>query len=164
MTIASLTAWIVAASLFASGGVRKLTQPVAEAMAEAAMQTRMVDGNDGPILALASIEVALAWFETGGQMTNSPTGSNDGGNSFCWAQIYLPNGAKTAEGWTGVELRDDPKKCAKVAVRLIKTSADRGPADCELCLYARGRVTEQARALSRNRMALARRLLTQIHL
>ncbi len=162
MTVATLTAWIIAASLVASGGARKLTVAVAEGMAEAAMATRFVDADERPIYALAAIEVSLAWFETGGQLELDPRGSNDNGASHCWAQVYLPNGGRTAEGWTGAELRRDPKKCATVAVRLIKASMLASPAceGCALTVYARGRDTAEGRALSQRRMALAKKLVT----
>lgn len=132
-------------------------------MAEAAMTLRL-DGDQRPVLALAAVEVALAFYETGGQLTNDPHGPNDGGQSHCWAQIYLPNGQKTAEGWTGAELRADPKKCATVAVRLIKQSFERSPAceGCGLTVYARGRDTPDGRRLSRTRMNLAHRLVSEV--
>jgi hypothetical protein len=164
MTLTSLAAWIIAASSFASGNVRHLSQPVADAMAEAAMATRLVDADDRPILALAAVEVALAWYETGGQLALDPAGPNDGGASHCWAQIYLPHGARTAEGWTGQELRRDPRKCATVAVRLIRASFLASPA-CDLCgltVYARGRDTPEGRALSATRVGMAKRLVAAV--
>lgn len=155
-----LAAWIVRASTHASGGSRHLSQPVADAMAGAAL----ADSDVNEARAIASIEVSLAWFETGGQLVNDPRGPNDGGQSNCWAQIYLPNHARTTEGWTGAELRADPKKCATVAVRMIKASLARSPSCnyCGLTIYARGRDTEEGRRLSRVRLALAERLLREV--
>lgn len=160
ITLVKLTAWAIAASLVASGGTRRITPAVAEGMALAAIESPIVATDERTILAMVSIEVALAWYETGGQLVNDPSGSNDHGSSACWAQIYLPNGAHTREGWTAAELRADPLKCARTAVRLIKASLASSPA-CDLCgltIYARGRDTTEGRALSRNRMALAVRL------
>ena len=111
-------------------------------------------------------EVSLAWFE--GHNELAPHGSNDGGESFCWAQVNLPRGARTLEGWSGAELKQDPLKCATVAVRILKSSvtAPKAPADCPLCVYARGyrwlgdaSVLAEAKRLSGNRVDLARRLL-----
>lgn len=160
ITRGELSEWIVRASDRASGGARHLSQPVAEAMADAALAH--ADTNEA--LAMASIEVAIAWFETGGQLVNDPAGSNDHGASACWAQIYLPHNARTEEGWTGGELRADPKKCATVAVRLVRASIASSPScdGCELTVYARGRDTAEGRRLSRVRMALARRLLSEV--
>ena len=156
----ALTAWIVAASLVASSGARKLSERVAQAMADEAIAA--ADGNDAVALSLSSIEVSLAWFEGGNEL--SPHGSNDHGQSACWAQIYLPNGARTLEGWTASELRSDPQKCAHVAVRLIRASISASPTcdGCALTIYARGRDTAEGRRLSRVRMALARRLLAEV--
>lgn len=158
-----LSAWIVRASLHASGGARRVTQPVADAMADAAIENPIIRESHS-IYAIAAIEVALAWFETGGQLVNDPTGSNDHGASACWAQIYLPHGARTVEGWTAGDLRADPKKCATAAVRLIKASLASSPScnACGLTVYARGRDTEEGRRLSRSRLALAEKLLREV--
>jgi hypothetical protein len=159
VTAATLAAFAVAASIVASGGARKLTAPVADAMAQAALENPILANDERSARVLVAIEVALAWHEGSNQL--NPAGSNDGGNSHCWAQVYLPNGARTREGWTGAELRSDPKKCATVAVRLIKASLAASPT-CDLCglvVYARGRDTPEGRRLSAVRMGLARRLL-----
>lgn len=158
-----LARWVVAASERASGGARRLSQPVADAMAGAALRNPF-GTDDAALVGLASLEVSIAWFETGGQLALSPRGSNDGGASACWAQVYLPHGARTLEGWSAAELRADPDKCATVAVRLIHQSFERGPSDCGLCLYARGRDTPEARRLSGARVALAERLAREVPL
>lgn len=162
-TQSELSAWVTRASSHASGGQRHLSQPVADAMAEAALANPIL-AEDRAIMSVASIEVSLAWYETGGQLVNDPSGSNDHGNSACWAQVYLPNGARTLEGWTGAELRADPKKCARVAVRLIKASLLSSPTcnGCGLVTYARGHDTPEARRLSQTRMGLAERLMKEV--
>ena len=164
ITLASLKAWGLAASIYATGGHAHLSDAVLDGMATAALTDPIIPGDDESVKALMRIEVALAFFETGAQMTNDPSGPNDGGQSHCWAQIYLPNGARTREGWTGAELRHDPLKCAKVAVRLIKASLLASPdcSQCGLTVYARGRDTEEGRRLSRTRMGLAQRLGTEV--
>lgn len=134
-------------------------------MATAALDRPISDTDDG-VKTMMGYEVALAWMEGGnhdGQPPRlGPHADNDGGNSYCWAQIYLPNGAKTWDGWTGKDLVEDPVKCAKAAALIIKYSVSHGPVDCPLCLYARGRVTEEARRLSKHRTDLANRLLHEV--
>ena len=159
LTKMALVAWGLAASLVASNGVRKLSSTVLGAMADAAIATPVIDGEDGPRVTMA-YEVAIAWFEG----ANDGEAIGDGHASFCWGQIYLPNGARTREGWSGHELVDDPSKCASVVVRIVRTSIEGGPRDCELCLYARGRVTNEARRISKHRVDLVRRLLTTVPL
>lgn len=164
ISVATLAKWAIAASLVASGGARRITQPVADAMAQAALADPIIANDEHSAISLVGIEVALAWFETGGQLVNDPSGSNDHGQSHCFGQIHLPNGARTREGWTGAELRADPKKCATVTVRLIKASLAASPScdGCGLVVYARGRDTAEARTLSRNRMGLAVRLVRDV--
>lgn len=83
----------------------------------------------------------------------------DHGQSFCAFQIHLPGGAKTSEGWTGDDLRSDANRCVAVAFRMLRQSI-RIDADHPLAFYARGPRyrTEEARRLSRDRVALARRI------
>lgn len=156
---AALLAWILSASVAASDGARRLAQPVAAAMADEAIAA---SDDDATVRALAAIEVALAWYEGGNLL--SPVGSNDGGASACWGQVYLPHGARTREGWTANELRTDPRKCAHVVVRLVRASLLASPAcdECGLTVYSRGRDTEEGRRLSRVRMSLAHRLLRDV--
>ena len=153
----ALVAWGLAASLVASNGARKLSSSVLAAMADAALANPVVDGEDGPRVTMG-YEVALAWFEG----ANDGRAIGDGHNSYCWGQIYLPNGARTKEGWSGPELVSDPLKCANVVVRIVHTSIAQGPSDCELCLYARGRVTPEARRISKHRVDLVKKLLSTV--
>jgi hypothetical protein len=159
VTKMALVAWGLSASLVASHGARKLSSRVLGAMADAALANPVVDGDDGPRITMG-YEVAIAWFEAG----NDGAAVGDGGSSYCWGQIYLPNGARTREGWTGPALVSDPRKCATVVVRIVRDSIVRGPADCALCLYARGRVTPIARHLSDHRVELVRKLLRLVPL
>ncbi len=157
MTKMALVAWGLTASLVASNGARKLSSTVLGAMADAALANPVVDGEDG-VRVTMGYEVALAWFEG----ANNGAAIGDGHSSFCWGQIYLPSGARTREGWSGHDLVSDPLKCATVVVRVVRTSIQMGPKDCELCLYARGRVTTEARRMSKNRVDLVRKLLTTV--
>ena len=154
ITKAALIAWGLTASLVASGGARKLSSSILAAMADAALENPVASGEDGPRVTMG-YQVAIAWFES----ANGTMVIGDGHASYCWGQVYLPNGARTREGYTGDELVRDPAKCAKVVVRLVKTSIQAGPPDCTLCFYARGRVTDEARRISGHRLDLIRRLL-----
>jgi len=153
----ALVAWGLSASLFASNGLRKLSSDVLGAMADVALASPLVDGEDGPRVTMA-YEVAIAWLEG----ANDARAIGDGHASYCWGQINLPHGAHTREGWSGPELVSDPHKCASVVVRILRMSMEKGPADCPLCLYARGRVSDEARRLSRTRVGLAHELLETI--
>lgn len=62
----------------------------------------------------------LTWAEKETNYSDNAIG--DGGSSHCSMQIYLPDDGKTAEGWTGEQLRKDPAKCIKAARRLMKKS------------------------------------------
>lgn len=161
ITRSMLIAWGLAASQLASRGQRKLSSTVLEGMADAALANPIASTDDG-VRATMAFEVAIAWFEG----ANDPRAIGDGHASYCWGQVYLPNGARTLEGWTGPELVADAAKCAAVVVRLVKASALASPkcALCELTVYARGRDCPQGRSLSRNRVALAHKLATTIPL
>jgi hypothetical protein len=156
-TKAALIAWGLSASLVASQNQRSLSQRVLEGMADAALSNPVVDGDEGPLVTMG-YEVAIAWFESG----HRGNAIGDGHASFCWGQIYLPNGARTREGFTGDDLVNEPSKCARVVVRLVKASMANGPSDCELCFYARGRVSDEARRISAHRTDLVHKLLTTV--
>lgn len=169
VTIASLKAWGLAASLLASNHHARLSDAVLTGMARAAI-ARPITASDEGIRVMMGYEVALAWFE-GHNQDGQPHGSNDGGDSFCWAQINLPHGARTFDGWTGRDLVQDPDKCAMAAALIIRSSVSdrRAPADCPLCIYARGfrwvgndAILREARGLSKHRADLARRLLREV--
>lgn len=162
ITIATLKAWGFVASLVASSNARHLSDAVLEGMAHWAINDPIVVNDDASIQTMMSIEVAIAWWEGSNQL--NPAGSNDGGNSHCWAQIYLPNNGRTQEGWTGAQLRSDPMKCAKVAVRNIKRSLAASPTcdECGLTFYAAGRDVPIGRTRSRERLGTAHRLLRDV--
>jgi hypothetical protein len=159
VTKMALVAWGLSASLVASHGARKLSSSVLDAMADAALENPVVVGDDGPRVTMG-YEVAIAWLEG----ANDGAALGDGRSSYCWGQIHLPHGARTREGWSGRELLSDPHKCATVVVRIVRSSIVRGPADCALCLYARGRVTPEARRMSKHRVDLVHELLRLVPL
>jgi hypothetical protein len=85
--------------------------------------------------------------------------------SFCAFQLHLPWGAHTAEGWTGEELLEDPAKCVTAAMRMLRISMKVCPSH-PLAWYASGPAgCESARAqrISRDRIAIAQRLVRDVH-
>lgn len=94
------------------------------------------------------------------------TAIGDGGNSHCAGQVYLPNGAKTREGWSGADLREDATKCLAVVSRMLRasiTACRTYPSETRLSVYARGRCdSAEGQRLSRDRMALAARLVRDV--
>jgi len=107
----------------------------------------------------AALLVSISFRES--SLRNDAIG--DKGQSSCAFQIYLPSAQKTREGWSGPELRDDPIKCVTVAMRLLRESF-RVDARNPVAFYARGPRWQapEARRISADRMALARRLLAQV--
>ena len=82
----------------------------------------------------------------------------------CAFQIHLSPGAKTTEGWSAADLRDDAGKCVAVAFRMLRTSLRL----CEahpLAWYAegpRGCASPRAQRLSADRMWLAKKLAREV--
>lgn len=177
ISLTTLKAWGLAASLVASNNQSHLSDAVLTAMGTAAQETPIGSGDDG-IKTMMGHEVAIAWHE-GHNQDGQPHGYADGGRSFCWGQIYLVGNTRisltddswayTSDGWSGKDLVEDPMKCARVTARLIRDSVRRGPVDCPLCLYSRGPrglpgqpAHSEAAMLSSHRVGLARRLLREI--
>lgn len=158
----ALLRFVLAASLLLSGNARALPEAFVRAIAEQSIANPLTQDADGPRFT-AAVLVALAWAEG----ANNPRAVGDGGHSYCALQVYLPNGARTADGWTGQELLDEPDKCVRAALRILRYSVARGPESCPLCLYARGPrgLTDrhaEAQRLSNYRMGLARRVLREV--
>lgn len=130
------------------------------AIAEVVEAERPLFADDDDRRQTASFYVAVLFRES--SLDNNAIG--DKGASHCAGQIYLPNGARTREGWTGAELRGDVTKCLAVVSRMLRASfvACRALPPAErMSLYARGSCTsETGRRLSRDRFALARRVHT----
>lgn len=111
------------------------------------------------LVAMAFRESSLREDAVGDHVKGKPT-------SFCAFQLHLPWGAKSAEGWTGVELASDPEKCVTAAMRLLRESIRACPKH-PLAWYASGPTgceSERAQRISRDRMALAQRLLRDVKL
>jgi hypothetical protein len=178
VTPVEISAWVVKASLVASGGLVALPVPYADAVAAEVTTAPVFAGPDGA-LRTAALDVALAWLEG----ANNPSIIGDclipdpdpdpkhwhpctearHPQSFCAMQVYLPGASLTADGWGRNDLLTDARKCIHAGNRIILASilADRS-GTCALCIYARGRDTAEARKLSAHRMDLAKRLLATV--
>jgi len=104
--------------------------------------------NDPDLERTVALLVAVAFRES--SLTASVTG--DGGRAVCAMQIY--DGPRT--------LNDDPIACVRTGHRMLKTSI-RVDRMNPVAFYARGPrfASEEARRISRDRMALARSLLSR---
>jgi hypothetical protein len=110
------------------------------------------------LVAIAFRESSLRAAAVGDHVKGKPT-------SFCAFQVNLPWGRKSAEGWTGQDLLEDPEKCVTTALHMLRISMRvcpqhplawyaAGPAGCE---------SPRAQRISRDRMAIAQRLLRDVH-
>lgn len=122
---------------------------VASAIAQASAEKPLFTGGGGA-RQTGALMTAIGVFESG--FNNKAVG--DGGTSFCFGQIHLPDGAKTAEGWTADELMADPLKCARSMREILRRSIKISPVGYPLLHYAGTRKTATAR------FKLARELLS----
>jgi hypothetical protein len=157
-----LLAWVMAASSLLAPA--RHHDQLAEAIAtRAEAEAPLFKGDDDRrktsalLVAIAFRESSLRADAVGDHVAGKPT-------SFCAFQIHLPFGAKTAEGWAGSDLVEDPEKCVTIAMRMLRQSMQMCPA-FPLAFYAAGPVgCENARAqrISRDRLAIAQRLLRDV--
>lgn len=120
---------------------------IAEAIATACSEKPLFAGADGWRQS-AALEAALSRYESGnrqvpgdckGLRPGDPQCGKDPAHppqSFCFLQVFLPNGQRTAEGWTGEELLRDPLKCARAGREIIRRSIVAGPPGEPLKVYA----------------------------
>ena len=114
----------------------------------------------------AALLVAIAFRES--SLRAAAVGDHVGGKptSFCAFQVNLPWGRKTPDGWTGQDLLDDPEKCVAAAMRMLRISLKVCPSS-PIAWYAAGPAgcqSPRAQRISRDRMAIAARLLRDVHL
>jgi len=108
-----------------------------------------------------STAIAVAFRE--GSLLTDVVGDMRGGQptSFCTYQINLPGGSRTANGWTGIDLRDDVRKCSSVGLKMLRDSVRVCPR-APIAHYAVGGAgaCTNARAvrISNDRMALGYRV------
>lgn len=136
------------------------TIAIVEAIADRVAVERPLFAADEDRLKTASLLVSVAFRE--GSLGDHIEGDHVDGKptSFCTMQVNLSPGARTREGWTGPDLRDDPAKCIAVGFRMLRDSI-RVDSKNPVAFYARGPGWQghEAQRLSRDRMALASRLL-----
>jgi hypothetical protein len=162
--MSSLIAWIAAASTLLAPG-RDHDQLTA-AIASRAEAGAPLFHEDDDRRRTAAFLVAIAFRES--SLRADAVGDHVGGKptSFCAFQIHLPWGAKTAEGWTGADLVEDPVKCVTAAMRMLRISMRVCPS-APLAWYAAGPAgctSPRAQRISRDRMAIAQRLIRDVRL
>lgn len=109
------------------------------------------------LVAIAFRESSLRADIVGDRVAGKPT-------SFCAFQIHLPWGRTTAEGWTAAELLEDPEKCVTTAMHMLRISMKVCPS-FPLAAYAEGPngcTSARAQRISRDRMAIAQRLVRDV--
>ncbi|HSO33248.1 MAG TPA: hypothetical protein VLT33_12030 [Labilithrix sp.] len=157
-----LLAWVVAASTLLAPN-RQHDQLAAAIATRAEAEAPLFKGDDDRrrtsafLVAIAFRESSLQANAVGDHVAGKPT-------SFCAFQIHLPFGAKTAEGWTGSDLAEDAEKCVTIAMRMLRQSMQMCPAH-PLAFYASGPSgceNVRAQRISRDRLAIAQRLLRDV--
>lgn len=138
-----------------SGG-RDVPFAVPQALAAAVRQDGAAfDGPKGDERTIATL-AAILKFESDFRMD----AIGDHGMSVCGAQILLPPGTKTPEGWTRELLLSEPVLCVRRSLAMVKESlavCHAVPLTERLALYARGDCySDKGRKLSHARMAYAR--------
>jgi hypothetical protein len=165
--MSTLLSWVLVAT--ASLAPNRAHEPLARAITAIAEREAPLFRDDEDRKKTVAFLVAVAFRESSlrpdavgdlaGKDKATPT-------SFCAYQIHLPWGRKTEEGWSGDDLAQDAEKCVTVAHRMMQESARVCPA-YPLAWYAEGPqgcTSARAQRISRDRMALAQRLLKQVTL
>jgi len=160
--MSALFTWVVAASTLLSPA--REHESLASAIASRAEAEAPLFKGDDDRHRTSALLVAIAFRES--SLRADAVGDNVGGKptSFCAFQVHLPWGAKTAEGWTGADLVEDPQKCVTAAMRLLRESLRACPSS-PIAWYAAGPSgCESARAqrISRDRLAIAQRLVRDV--
>jgi hypothetical protein len=160
-----LAKWILAAALHLSPN--RNHDQLADAVSKVIAAQGPLFQNDTNNQKTAALMLSVAFRE--GSLLPGIKGDKDKrGNftSFCTAQIHLPGGAKTLEGWTGDELADDFEKCFTVQHRMLKESMRVCPKH-PIAFYAEGKNSEtcesnRAQRISNDRMWLAGNLVKKV--
>lgn len=159
-----LFTWVLAASSLLSPG--RQHDELASAIANRVEAEPPLFRGDEDRHRTAALLVAIAFRES--SLRAAAVGDHVGGKptSFCAFQVNLPWGAKTADGWTGSDLLEDPEKCVAAAMRMLRVSVRVCPSS-PIAWYAAGPAgceSPRAQRISRDRMAIAQRLLKDVHL
>lgn len=162
--MSTLLTWVLAAT--ASLAPTRTHEPLANAITAVVEREAPLFRDDEDRRKTAAFLVAVAFRES--SLRPDAVGDRQGKKktptSFCAYQIHLPWGRKTAEGWSGEDLTEDPSKCVTVAYRMMQESAKACPKH-PLAFYAEGPggcTSERAQRISRDRMALAQSLMKKV--
>src|SRR5688572_5240716 len=133
--MSALFTWVVAATTMLSP-TRHHDELAGAIVSRAEAEPPLFNG-DADRVRTTALLVAIAFRES--SLRADAVGDHVGGKptSFCAFQLHLPGGAKTAEGWTGPELAEDPEKCVTAAMRLLRASMRACPS-APLAWYAAG--------------------------
>ncbi len=159
-----LFAWVVAASTLLAPA--RQHDELATAIANRVEADAPLFKGDDDRHRTAALLVAIAFRES--SLRAAAVGDHVGGKptSFCAFQVHLPWGAKTPDGWTGGDLVEDPDKCVATAMRMLRESMRACPS-FPVAFYAAGPAgcaSARAQRISRDRMAVAQRLLRDVRL
>ncbi len=158
----TLLAWVLAASTTLVPG--RSHDDLASAIATRVEAEQPLFKGDTDRLKTASLLLAISFRESTLRADAVGDMKHGKATSFCAFQINLPFGKKTAEGWTGDDLVQDPDKCVTAAMHMIRVSMKICP-EHPLAFYAegpRGCTSKRAQAISRDRLAIAQRLVRDV--
>jgi|GEM_PF-1427056 len=160
--MSTLLAWVLAAS--ATLAPQRSHERLATAIASRVEAEAPLFKGDDDRKKTSALLVAMAFRESslrpdavGDHVAGKPT-------SFCAFQVHLPWGKKTAEGWSGPDLVEDPEKCVSAALSLVRMSMRACP-DHPIAVYASGPLgcaNSRAQRISRDRLAIAQRLVRDV--
>jgi hypothetical protein len=160
--MSALFPWVVAASSFLAP--TRHHDQLAEAITNRVEAEEPLFKGDADRRKTSALLVAIAFRES--SLRADAVGDHVGGKptSFCAFQVHLPAGRTTAEGWTAAELLEDPDKCVAAAMRMLRISMKVCPS-APLAWYASGPAgceSARAQSISRDRMAIAQRLVRDV--
>ncbi len=160
--MSTLLAWVLAAT--STLAPNQDHERLAEAIAARVESEEPLFKNDVDRKKTAALLVAVAFRES--SLKRDAVGDHFKGKptSFCAYQIHLPGNRKTPEGWTGQDLLDDADKCVAAALRMLRESVKSCPSH-PLATYAEGPpgcASVRAQRISRDRLALAQRLVKKV--
>lgn len=160
--MSALFPWIMAASSLLAP--QRTHDRLAQAIASSVEAAPPLFKGDDDRRRTSALLVAIAFRES--SLRADAVGDHRAGKptSFCAFQINLPWGHKTAEGWTGEDLVEDPQKCVTAAMTMLRISMRVCPSS-PLAWYAAGPIgcqDERAQRISRDRMAIAARLIRDV--
>ena len=156
-----LLAWLLAAASTLAPG--RSHDRLAEAIADRVEAEAPLFKGDDAKTKTASFLLAIAFRESSLRADAVGDFRNGRPTSFCAFQVHTWDG-KTSEGWTGPDLAEDPQKCVTVAMRMLRQSMRMCP-EHPLAFYAegpRGCTSTRGQRLSRDRMAIAARLVRDV--